>query len=248
MGRQAANDSVRLADVAVLIQTTKITEVLRAIIKLPLVPRDEEYQFRRRSTDLLQKWNELIGPNDKNQAPTSASFAIRNEGENQSGPISAQVPSIPPTAMGEKKDQNSSTSVQTSMKGVEKNMGAVVISRLQTKSPAVNEPSVRTRISVGKEASASRYPDVFGNPKSYVNINPNAKREHYARCVPASTNPRGWAMDIRAEAFGYGAIKEPFFSSRANSCCFFFLPSVSRAAVYCMTLVIHHVLRLLVNT
>ena len=80
-GEAMSDGLVRLADVAVLIQTTKITEVLSAIIKLPLVPRDEEYQFRRRSTNLLQKWNELIGPNDKNQAPTSASFAIGNEGE-----------------------------------------------------------------------------------------------------------------------------------------------------------------------
>ena len=209
MGRHAADGLVRLADVAVLIQTTKITEVLSAIIKLPLVPRDEEYQFRRRSTNLLQKWNELIGPNDKNQAPTSASFAIGNEGENQSGIISAQ----------------------TSVKDTEKSMGAAVISRQQTKSPAVNEPSAHARISVGKEASESRYPDAFGNPKSYVNIDLDVEREHYVRCVPAITTPGGWAMDILAGEFGYGTVKrEPFFYL-AQIRVAFFLPRVCGSAV-----------------
>ena len=66
-------------------QTTKINKVLKAIMKLSLVPRDEEYHFRKRSTDLLEKWNELIGPGDKNQAPTSTSPSAKKGKKSQNG-------------------------------------------------------------------------------------------------------------------------------------------------------------------
>ena len=69
----------------VLLQSTKINKVLKAIMKLASVPRDEEYHFRKRSTDLLEKWNELIGPGDKNQAPTSTSPAAKKGKKNQNG-------------------------------------------------------------------------------------------------------------------------------------------------------------------
>ena len=78
VGKQSAIDLICLADAAVPIQTTETTEVLGAIIKilgnitkLPSVPRDEEYQFRRRSIDLMQKWDELIGPMGERQAPST---------------------------------------------------------------------------------------------------------------------------------------------------------------------------------
>ena len=72
VGEQAAIDSVRVTGIAVLTQSTKIAEVLWAMIELPSVPHDKEYQFRERLTDLLQKWNEPISPSEKNHAPTAA--------------------------------------------------------------------------------------------------------------------------------------------------------------------------------
>ena len=66
MGEQAAIDSISLPDAASLAQTTRITGVLR---EPPLVPRDEEYQSRKRSIDPLQKRGELTATSDKNQAP-----------------------------------------------------------------------------------------------------------------------------------------------------------------------------------
>ena len=58
-------------------QTTKINKVLKAIMKRSSIPHDEEYHFRKRSVDLLEKWNEVIDPDGKNQAPTSTSPAVR---------------------------------------------------------------------------------------------------------------------------------------------------------------------------
>ena len=189
IGRQAANDLVRHADVEVLIQTTKITQVLGAIIQLPSVPRDEEYQFRRRSIDLLRKWKEPSGPraSDKNQAPTPASFTVKSEKRNPSGSISAEAPSTSPAIRSGSMDQKE------------------LISAQKTKSLAANEPENRVRISVGGNAEETSltwrwYPDAFRSPKPHANIDADIKRVHDEKYVPASANPRGWSMDITADA------------------------------------------------
>ncbi|OAG39467.1 hypothetical protein AYO21_06295 [Fonsecaea monophora] len=44
-----------------IIRTTKINKVLKALIKLNTIPRDEEFQFRKRSVDLLSQWNKILG-------------------------------------------------------------------------------------------------------------------------------------------------------------------------------------------
>lgn len=51
-----------------IIKTTKINKVLKAIIKLPSIPLDEEYGFKERSIKLLGKWNEILS-NDAATAP-----------------------------------------------------------------------------------------------------------------------------------------------------------------------------------
>lgn len=44
-----------------IIRGTKINKVLKAMIKLDSIPKDEEFHFRDRSLDLLNKWNKLLG-------------------------------------------------------------------------------------------------------------------------------------------------------------------------------------------
>ncbi|KAL3465351.1 hypothetical protein BJX64DRAFT_63719 [Aspergillus heterothallicus] len=43
-----------------IIRETKIHKVLRMIIKLPNIPRDEEFQFRKRALDILSKWKNVL--------------------------------------------------------------------------------------------------------------------------------------------------------------------------------------------
>src|SRR4051794_40255895 len=54
-----------------IIRTTKIHKVLRAIIKLSSIPRDEEFQFKKRSHDLLAIWNKILA--SEPETPTAAS-------------------------------------------------------------------------------------------------------------------------------------------------------------------------------
>lgn len=44
-----------------IIRQTKINKVLKALIKLNTIPRDEEFQFRKRSLELLTAWNKILG-------------------------------------------------------------------------------------------------------------------------------------------------------------------------------------------
>ena len=43
-----------------IIKTTKINKVLKAMIKLPTIPLDEEYKFKDRSMKLLGIWQETL--------------------------------------------------------------------------------------------------------------------------------------------------------------------------------------------
>jgi len=44
-----------------IIRTTKINKVLKALIKLNTIPKDEEFNFKGRSVELLSKWTKLLG-------------------------------------------------------------------------------------------------------------------------------------------------------------------------------------------
>ncbi|KAM3471297.1 hypothetical protein MY8738_009385 [Beauveria namnaoensis] len=45
---------------ASIIRETKINKVLKAILKMESIPREEEFSFKRRSQGLLDKWNKLL--------------------------------------------------------------------------------------------------------------------------------------------------------------------------------------------
>ena len=43
-----------------IIKSTKINKVFKAILKLDSIPREDEFQFKKRSQALLDKWNKLL--------------------------------------------------------------------------------------------------------------------------------------------------------------------------------------------
>jgi hypothetical protein len=45
---------------ASVIKKTKVHKVLKAIIKLDSIPKEDEYQFKKRSSDLLNTWNRAL--------------------------------------------------------------------------------------------------------------------------------------------------------------------------------------------
>ena len=56
-----------------IIRTTKIHKVLKAIVKLAVIPKDEEFNFKTRSQQMLEIWNKRMeGEGDGQAAPKSA--------------------------------------------------------------------------------------------------------------------------------------------------------------------------------
>lgn len=51
-----------------IIRSTKIHKVLKAMIKLGSIPLDEEFHFKTRSQELLEKWTEIL-TNDTSAGP-----------------------------------------------------------------------------------------------------------------------------------------------------------------------------------
>lgn len=56
---------------ASIIRATKVHKVLKAIVKLSSIPKDEEYNFKKRSTAMLEAWNKRMEA-DGDAAPPSA--------------------------------------------------------------------------------------------------------------------------------------------------------------------------------
>ena len=69
-----------------IIRTTKINKVLKALIKLNTIPRDEEFQFRKRSLDLLSQWNKILGAE-----PADGETGISGDKESKSTPTTNGV-------------------------------------------------------------------------------------------------------------------------------------------------------------
>lgn len=55
-----------------IIRATKINKVLKAILKVPTIPKEDEFQFKPRSQSLLDKWNKLLASEQGTPAATTA--------------------------------------------------------------------------------------------------------------------------------------------------------------------------------
>ncbi|KAI5466669.1 hypothetical protein BGZ63DRAFT_4417 [Mariannaea sp. PMI_226] len=67
-----------------IIRATKINKVLKAILKLDSIPREEEFHFKDRSQVLLDKWNKLMAT-DAGSAPAAPNGVNGKSEEKKSG-------------------------------------------------------------------------------------------------------------------------------------------------------------------
>lgn len=81
-----------------IIRSTKINKVLKAIIKLPAIPLEDEFHFKDRSSSLLNKWNQIL-----DSAPESAATNGNGEKKAASEEVSAAVEAKAETSAPEEK-------------------------------------------------------------------------------------------------------------------------------------------------
>ena len=79
-----------------IIRTTKIHKVLKAIVKLASIPKDEEFGFKTRSADLLEIWNKRM-EGEGDAAPKSAvdEKAPETNGDVAAAPAASEEPAEP---------------------------------------------------------------------------------------------------------------------------------------------------------
>ena len=108
-----------------IIRATKINKVLKALVKLNSIPRDEEFNFRKRSVDLLGKWNEIIRLADSNEGeastaaekdskstPTTNGVHEEASGDKKEDIASAAEPDVKPAEVMEKVAQIDATGIE----------------------------------------------------------------------------------------------------------------------------------------
>jgi len=132
-----------------IIRTTKIHKVLKAMIKLPSIPLDEEFKFKDRSHALLQKWNEILASDptttgaDK-EAESSTKAATTN-GQSKDAEKQAEDAEAGEAAAPEEEDEEE----------LENKIGTTIEGEKEAEKPDETE---------AKESEKSDAPDVDGAP------------------------------------------------------------------------------------
>ena len=79
-----------------IIRATKINKVLKAILKLNNIPKEEEFQFKPRSQSLLDKWNKLLA--SEQGTPVAAAPPTTTNGVKEDSKPEAEDAKATPTA------------------------------------------------------------------------------------------------------------------------------------------------------
>jgi hypothetical protein len=107
-----------------IIRATKINKVLKAILKLPTIPKEEEFQFKPRSQSLLDKWNKLLATDQVAPVATATPTAVATtNGFSEPAKAEAEKTKVSPAASTEAingtKESSSVAKVEESAPAVE---------------------------------------------------------------------------------------------------------------------------------
>lgn len=89
-----------------IIRATKIHKVLKAMLKLPSIPLDEEFNFRERCQTLLGKWNAILAsePNGDNEDRAEAGITNGESAQKEDDDEAEPKKKIGTTTEGEKEE------------------------------------------------------------------------------------------------------------------------------------------------
>lgn len=91
-----------------IIRTTKVHKVLKAIVKLTSVPKDEEFNFKKRSASLLENWNKRMESEvDSAPAPAETEKTTETEKAPEANGTEKTEPAVEAKENGETKVESS---------------------------------------------------------------------------------------------------------------------------------------------
>lgn len=96
-----------------IIRATKINKVLKAILKLSTIPKEEEFKFKSRSQTLLDKWNKLLASDqDIPVAPVATSNGVGGDNTKVETGEAKEATNGTKEATGEGKAEDQATAVE----------------------------------------------------------------------------------------------------------------------------------------
>jgi len=137
-----------------IIRVTKINKVLKAILKLPFIPREEEFQFKERSQELLDKWNKLLATDTPIAIPAAPAASASTNG-NGEATVEVESTKASPTE-GTNGTKESSTEEKTEEKTNDKPVAEKAATAEVKSAPAEAEAEVESAlVEPAEESKAS---------------------------------------------------------------------------------------------
>ena len=95
-----------------IIRGTKINKVLKAILKLPVIPKEEEFKFKPRSSTLLEKWNKLLSSEQGTPAVAPKATTTNGASADAKAGIDDVKASLAETTNGVKEESSAEAKVE----------------------------------------------------------------------------------------------------------------------------------------
>jgi hypothetical protein len=135
---------------AEVIKKTKVHKVLKAIIKLNSIPKEDEYSFKQRSSDLLTKWGGALAV-DAEPAAEPATNGIKHDEDEKSEPTKGESPVEKKEDVSTKEEEDAPTGPAPATNAVDGD-GDVSMADAD-KDLSKNEPAIKAETASSAEAS-----------------------------------------------------------------------------------------------
>ena len=121
-----------------IIRATKIHKVLKAMIRLTSIPKDEEYHFKKRSHELLTKWNKILqdDPTPGGDKDDDAKDDVKPEAATTNGTSKQTEDEVAKAEVGE-----AAVPEEESEKALENKIGTTVEGEKEAAEPAATAPA-----------------------------------------------------------------------------------------------------------
>ena len=121
-----------------IIRATKIHKVLKAMIRLTSIPKDEEYQFKKRSHELLTKWNKILqdDPTPGGDKDDDAKDDVKPEAVTTNGTSKAMEEEVAKAEAGD-----AAAPEEESEEALENKIGTTVEGEKEAADPAATAPA-----------------------------------------------------------------------------------------------------------
>ena len=129
-----------------VIKHTKINKVLRAILKIPIIPKDSEFKFKERCTKLLNEWNKVL-QTDAGATPTTAEAPVNG--------VAHDEEEKPAEGKSEKSEPAETPVDKTEPEAETKEIGDVSMTDAKEEAPAATDGDAKPEETAKEETAAA---------------------------------------------------------------------------------------------